>query len=248
MAEPAQPDDFFVGYLRPPLQLVRILAVALSLLLLGVDAVSLLLYRIQEARASGDWGTEGEVEIEGVLLAEPYPTVLVPATPDVPAHAVLLVSEGKRGAPSGLAPFDGKRVTVQGYPLLRDALTVLQLSQPPRPSEKPGPAPALAMMELGPRTLTGEIVDSKCFLGAMVPGEGKVHAGCASLCLLGDIPPLFVTRGANGRLTYRLLSDESGGPASEAAADHAGEFLTLTGNIRRFEGIEIFAVPRRALD
>ena len=250
MAEPTVPgpaDDFFVGYLRTPLRLVRWLAVVLALLLLGIDAVSLLLYRIQEARASGDWGSEGEAAYDGVLLARPYPTVLVPASPGHPAHAVLLVAEGKHGAPD-VAALDGRRVTVQGYPLFRDALTVLQLSQPPRLAENAGAAPAPAVTELGPRTLTGEIADSKCFLGAMVPGEGKVHAGCAGLCLLGDIPALFVTRDAAGRLTYRLLSDEAGGAMSEAAAAHAGEFLTLTGTVRRYDGIEVFAVPRRELD
>jgi hypothetical protein len=28
-------------------------------------------------------------------------------------------------------------------------------------------------------TLTGEIVDSKCYLGVMNPGQGKVHRDCA---------------------------------------------------------------------
>ncbi|SRR5579885_433368 len=250
MAEPAPSDDFFVGWLRTPLRLVRFLAVALTLLLLAVNAVSLLAYRSQEARASGDWGSGGEAAYDGVLLARPYPTLLVPASPGHPAHAVLLVSEGKAGAPPGLAALDGRRVTVQGYPLFRDALTVLQLSQPPRLQENAAAVPASApqALELGTRTLSGEIADSKCFLGAMVPGEGKVHAECASLCLLGDIPALFVTRAADGRPTYRLLSDEAGNAMADAAADHAGAFLTLTGTLRRYDGIEIFAVPRRALD
>jgi hypothetical protein len=161
---------------------------------------------------------------------------------------VLLVSEGKHGAPDDLAPLDGAAVTVQGYPLLRDGLTVLQLSQHPRRSEAAGAAPTFAAAELGPRTLKGEIADSKCFLGAMNPGEGKVHAGCASLCLLGDIPPLFVTRDTAGRLTYRLLADEQGGPIAEGAANQAGADVTLTGELHRVGPLEIFAVPRASLE
>jgi hypothetical protein len=246
MAEPG--DDFFVGYLRAPLRLVRFLAVFVALLLLAVDAAALVAYRVQEARATGDWGTDGEVALDGVLLARPYPVVIVPATAEHPANAVLLVSEGKHGAPAGLAALDGLRVTVQGYPLLRDDLTVLQLSQPPRRSSMPGGAPALVATALGQRTLRGEIADAKCFLGAMNPGEGKVHAGCASLCLLGDVPPLFVTRDAAGKLTYRLLADQDGGPNPEGAANRAGASLTLTGTLSRIGPLEIFAVPRASLD
>lgn len=241
-------DDFFVGYLRTPLRLVRFLAVFVTMLLLAVDAAALVTYRLQDVRASGDWGTDGAVAIDGVLLARPYPVVIVPATPGHPANAVLLVSEGKHGAPAGLAALDGERVTVEGYPLLRDGLTVLQLSQYPRRSGNAGGAPALAATELGPRTLSGEIADAKCFLGAMNPGEGKVHAGCASLCLLGDIPPLFVTRDAAGKLTYRLLADAEGGAIAEGAANRAGAYVTLTGTLRRVGPLEIFAVPRASLD
>jgi hypothetical protein len=240
-------DEFFVGWARAPLRLVRFIAIVASVLLVVVDAVALILYRAQDARASGDWSTAGEVAYDGILLARPYPVVLVPASPRVPAHAVLLVSEGKNGAPPGLEALDGKTVTVQGYPLLRDGLTVLQLEGLPHEARTAQP-PLVAAVTMGPRTLTGEIVDSKCYLGAMVPGEGKVHAECAALCLLGDIPPLFVTHDAKGRNTYRLLADETGGPMPVEAADHTGQFLTLSGTIIHRDGIDLFSVARSALD
>jgi hypothetical protein len=240
-------DDFFVGWARAPLRLVRFVAIVASAVLVGADAVALILDRAQEARASGDWGTAGEVAYDGVLLARPYPVVLVPASPRVPAHAVLLVSEGKHGAPPGLEALDGKSVTVQGYPLLRDGLTVLQLEGLPHEA-KAVPTPPAAAVTMGTRTLTGEIVGSKCYLGAMVPGEGKVHAECAALCILGDIPPLFVTHDAKGHNTYRLLADETGGPMPVEAADHTGQFLTLSGTIIHRDGIDLFSVPRASLD
>lgn len=245
MADSPDAPDFFVGYLRMPLRIVRFVAIAASMLLLGADAVALLLYRAQTARASGDWGN-AEAAYDGVLMARPYPVVLVAATASEPARAVLLVSEGKHGAPPGLEPLDGKRVHAQGYPLLRDGLIVLQLSQMPRAAE--GAAPPHAATPLGAHTITGEIVDSKCFLGAMNPGEGKVHEPCAALCLLGGIPPLFVSRGDDGRLAYRLLADEDGGPMPEEAANHNGQPLTLTGNLTRLDGIDVFAVKRAALE
>lgn len=241
----AEPGDFFVGYLRTPLRLVRFLVLVVIALFLLVDAVALLAYRSQEARASGEWG-DAEVAYDGVLVARPYPVVIVAATREKPAHAVLLVEENKFGAPEDLSRLDGRAVTVQGYPLLRDSVTVLQLSQHPRALDKP--AEPVAARELGTHTLTGEIADSKCFLGAMIPGEGKVHEFCAGLCLLGGIPALFVTRNAAGKATFRLLADADGGAMVDAASSHAGMFLTLTGKLRRLDGIEIFSVPRAQLD
>jgi hypothetical protein len=82
-------------------------------------------------------------------------------------------------------------------------------------------------------TLRGEIVDSKCFLGVMVPGEGKTHKDCASLCLRGGIPPAFVVRDREGRTALMLLVSESGGSLAghEAAVRLAAEPIELTGVI-----------------
>ena len=77
--------------------------------------------------------------------------------------------------PAALDRLDGKTVTTQGYPLLRDGLTVLQTETMPREMRQSLPPPAASVV--GSRTLTGEIVDSKCFLGAINPGEGEVNPG-----------------------------------------------------------------------
>ena len=81
--------------------------------------------------------------------------------------------------------------------------------------------------------LRGEIVDSKCFLGVMVPGEGKTHKDCASLCLRGGVPPAFVVRDREGRMALMLLVSESGGSLAghEAAVRLAGEPIEMTGVI-----------------
>jgi hypothetical protein len=51
-----------------------------------------------------------------------------------------------------------------------------------------------------PIEVRGEIVDSKCFLGVMVPGSGKTHKDCASLCLRGGIPPALYVRDQSGQI------------------------------------------------
>lgn len=83
--------------------------------------------------------------------------------------------------------------------------------------------------------LRGEIVDPKCFSGAMKPGDGKTHKACAALCLRGGIPPVLVQRGAEGLLVYHVLVSDSGGRLgpSELAKVIAvvGEPVELSGTV-----------------
>jgi hypothetical protein len=59
--------------------------------------------------------------------------------------------------------------------------------------------------------LRGEIVDTKCYLGVMTPGEDKVHRGCAVRCISRGVPPAFLVRDASA--DSRILSF---GPATTA--------------------------------
>jgi hypothetical protein len=59
---------------------------------------------------------------------------------------------------------------------------------------------------LGEVDLVGEIVDSKCYLGNMNPGNGKVHRDSAVRCLSGGIPPVFATNDFNGSPAVLLLT------------------------------------------
>jgi hypothetical protein len=72
-----------------------------------------------------------------------------------------------------------------------------------------------ALQALGDVSLAGEILDSKCWFGAMRPSSGKVHKACASLCIRGGIPPAFFARGpANqGALMIMTTGGRAHGPA-----------------------------------
>jgi hypothetical protein len=59
---------------------------------------------------------------------------------------------------------------------------------------------------LGEFDLVGEIVDRKCYLGNMNPGNGKVHRDCAVRCLSGGILPVFATNDFNGSPAVLLLT------------------------------------------
>ena len=82
-------------------------------------------------------------------------------------------------------------------------------------------------------TLRGEIIDPKCYLGAMKPGGGKTHKACAMLCLSGGIPPMFVTRDAQRRETFYLLTMVNGSAATETVLPFVGDPVAITGRVEQ---------------
>jgi hypothetical protein len=105
----------------------------------------------------------------------------------------LLVAPGKHGADDLVAAFDGKQVSLQGQLIYREGGVMVEIEPSSITSVDNDLAKLAVARDLGAVKLNGEIVDSKCYLGVMNPGHGKVHRDCASRCLSGGIPPLFVT-------------------------------------------------------
>jgi len=87
-----------------------------------------------------------------------------------------------------------------------------------------------------PIAVKGEVVDSKCFLGVMVPGSGKTHKDCASLCLRGGIPPALFAHDRAGQSALMLLAGPSGEAIGARARHIAGEAVEMTGMLQRQGG------------
>ncbi|HEV2674332.1 MAG TPA: hypothetical protein VGV37_07300 [Aliidongia sp.] len=232
---------FYVGYLKLPRGLKGFLVAVLLILAVGDIALAVLVFGAQRPHATGDWGAGGEVAFVGQFQAKPYPLLRLFATGGAPAHAVLLVGEGKVGAPAGLDDLDGAMVEVRGYPIRRGDLIVLQLDQVPvrQDGSRMDPLPVAASE---PATLEGEVVDSKCYAGAMNPGEGKAHEACGSFCLYGGIPALFVARADDGALRWYLMAAPDGGPIGDEARALVGRRVRLAGTVSRGDGLAIFSV------
>lgn len=181
---------------------------------------------------------------EGVLRTDPYP-MLEMDTMNGPS-IVLLVEVGKHGAGPRAAGLVGRRVRVQGWPLERDGRRIIELAPDdsaiqPR-SDGTVVEPALAEVPLGRVRLRGEIVDSKCFLGAMKPGDGKGHKACATLCIRGGIPPTFVTSDELGNRTYYLLRDAGGGPCGDWILPIVGEPVEVEGTFIRVADLMVLSI------
>jgi len=235
---------FFIGWAGLPRGLYGFIAAAVAGVV-GVGALFAALILVAlPPRATGEWSSG---DFTGVLVTKPYALVRVPAGGDRPARSVLLVDAWKFGVELGPEYADGQAVHVQGFALQRGDVTVLQVNgAPERLNQAPPPIPALR--DTGEQTVSGEIVDSKCWTGAMNPGEGKAHRGCGSLCLLGNIPALFITAAPDGPPRWYVLADADGNPLGEAIRLHIGEPQTLTGRVFEAADLREFRIDRKSAD
>ena len=81
--------------------------------------------------------------------------------------------------------------------------------------------------------LVGEIVDTKCYLGAMKPGRGKPHRSCASLCIRGGIPAALLVRTETGERELIHLVDPAGRPLGPELLEWVGQPVQIVGQLRR---------------
>ena len=198
MREAVMNGEFYVGYTAkaPPMLARRIRGITLALVL-GAVAIAVALVYAQAPFAASKFEF-GEIrEYEGVIATRPYPILF---TRDA---QFLLVAPGKHGLSSD--GIDGQRVRLKGSLIERGSEAMLQVEPASLKSlsEVRASSPSV---QLGHVVLTGEIVDSKCYLGVMNPGNGKVHRDCAARCISGGIPPAFVARDASGVARTFLLA------------------------------------------
>jgi len=218
---------FFVGWAGLPRGLYGFVALVVAGIAAFAAIFATLVLVALPPRETGSWDSG---DFEGILVTKPYPLVRVPGKGTTPAFSVLLVDDWKFGVALDPKLRDGDPVHVQGYALRRGTVTVLQIAAPLRPASDPvGALPA--PRDTGEQAISGEIVDSKCWAGAMNPGDGKAHRGCGSLCLLGGIPALFITRGNDKAASWFVLADAAGNPLDEAIRAHVGELQTLRGHV-----------------
>jgi hypothetical protein len=225
-------NDFYVGYLpKAPTSVGRF--VRKTVLALEVVAMALALVfvfgQMHFANSSFEYGNVRS--FEGTIVAGPYPVLLVARPGDVGNRAqyseYLLVAPGKHGADELVAGFDGRQVRLQGQLIYREGATMVEVVPGTLSAMKSSSSGTETIRNLGPVIVTGEIVDSKCYLGVMNPGQGKVHRDCAARCLSGGIPPLFVT--TDGREQFLLVGLDGIALQHDALREFIAEPISIRG-------------------
>jgi hypothetical protein len=83
------------------------------------------------------------------------------------------------------------------------------------------------------KTLTGELVDTGCYLGHGAKGEK--HIDCASKCIANGMPMGLLT--ADGSLYLITLDHENADPYN-ALKNMAGKTVTVTGTVMTRNGMK----------
>jgi hypothetical protein len=225
--------EFYVGYLSMPPRLrwaVRGL-VLLLLALIGLDAW--LVASMQPAAGTGSWADTPQ-EYAGTLTRNPYPMLRVKMPAGIKTY--LLVSDEKRGAQAALGVTPDGPVRLSGFPITRSGLGMIELAANDVAVISETAAIEEPAREVhGSVTLDGEIIDSKCWLGVMRPGDGHLHKACASLCIRGGIPPMFVTRGRGGDVPALMLLTQADGSAvpPESIIPYVADAVRVTGTVEK---------------
>ncbi len=245
----SKPDEFYVGYLPGPPGHIRFLKRAVPAMLLMIVVIGAVTIRAHNNPGKGSWDTDTEQKLEGIIDTSPYAMIRV-SIPGKGLQSILLVSEGKFGARERAEPFRGQYVRVTGTLLERDGRRLLELTDGDKAIERTSDASAAMVKRMaGPpaelltrQTFRGQTIDPKCYLGAMKPGEGKAHKDCATLCISGGIPPMFITRNVQGVATYYLLSAPDGGPASDGILPFIADAVEISGDVERLADLLVFKI------
>ena len=253
-------DEFYIGYLpKAPKKIARttLLAVVGFFILLGVTAF--IIVSGQQTINNGTYEFGELTEVEGLIYKTPHPFIKVSAGKDIEGNEVykniLLINFGKFGASETLEKIESKvgvlfnsvYVKLRGTLIYHNGVTLLELTELENSYISYRPMVdryqySKKTTDLGQMTLSGEIVDSKCYFGSMKPGEGKPHRSCAALCISGGIPPVYVVQNENKEADYYLMVGANGQQINQELLPYVAENVTLKGRVEQSDEWKILYV------
>ena len=229
-------DEFFVGYLKSmPAALGQAVRLRVAVLIVAVVLLAALLPLLQKHFYPVVFEFGMVRTFVGVLHETPVPTLALirpgQSTGVSTVSHYLLVGPGKFGAADLIEGFHGKRVELSGSLIHFEGQTMIELLPDSIRALEPTEQGTSVLLSLGRQKLRGEIVDSKCYLGAMNPGNFKTHKACAIRCIAGGIPPVLVTRHTDGSASHYILVDERGHSVNKRVLEMIAEPLEIEGEV-----------------
>jgi len=186
-----------------------------------------------------------------VIGANPY-AALRTRDLDGEVRTALLACEGKCGVAARVGALAGAHVVVTGSLIQRGRHAMIAVDQVGDwvrrdPAAVPDAMLAFPSPEsLGEFELAGEILDSKCWFGAMRPASGKTHKACASLCIRGGIPPAFFAGGPGGSGVLTLLVND-GRAFGPELLEYVADPVRVRGRLFRLGDLDFLDLPMSAI-
>ncbi|MFT5123610.1 MAG: hypothetical protein ACI9TH_000258 [Kiritimatiellia bacterium] len=234
-------DDFYVGYMKTaPAALGAVMRkwVVLMIIITAIVATAISLSQKPFRTGVFEFGTVDAYL--GIVRLDPVPVAMANkrwadvSFDEKPYY--LLVNQGKFGAAALFEGMDGACVSFDATRIYRDGQQMLEVV--PGSVVKDGASftdDALTRV-IGQHTFRGEIVDSKCYLGVMNPGNLKTHKACAIRCISGGVPPVLVVRDIDDDVRYLILIGPNGEAMNEHVLDKIAEPVEISGTVEERGG------------
>lgn len=231
------PDEFYIGYERGMPPRTRRAVTGAVTLAAVVTTVAALVFTSQQRGLADSRFEFGQVRsFEGYLSLTPAPALLVADSGQTRLY--WLVATGKFGPGVALGGARPGWVTLSGTLIERDPWRMIEVvAGSIRPHWSRAAPPSLSLPSPRRVAIRGEIVDSKCYLGVMNPGERVVHRDCAVRCLAGGVPAMFAYQDSAGSHLALLVG---GDPRLRQIA--VGRPITLSGVLSGPEASLVFSV------
>lgn len=235
-------DEFFVSYIEGSLgentkkTLKRFTWISLIVIIIGASLFSF----SQKPFSNSSFELASESKISGIFHENPYPMLRVNVA-EGEYKNVLLLGFGKSSVNASLEKvrnqiksLEGMTLSIEGNLIYYNGKTLIQVTDAEKVSLENKPKVFLKEnVQLGEMTLSGEVIDPKCYFGVMKPGKGKIHRSCASLCISGGIPPVLATNDENNLSPYFLITDLKGNPINKEILPFIGKPSEIKGTVEK---------------
>ena len=237
-------NDFFIGY-QPTMptrtrQFLTRWIIGFGLLLLMLAG---LLAACQSPFATTTFDRFNLTSYTGQFMQVPYPHLLITESNRI--RRILVMNPGKHT--TQLADFHNQFITLKGKAIRRGTETMIEISpNSVKPIAAIATFPKPVTQTIGPISVVGEIVDSKCFLGAMKPGNLKPHRACASLCIRGGAPPMLFTQ--SNSTHFYILATPDNRPINNYIQNQIAQPVQIDGTLIQRDNLSIILTDQvRAL-
>lgn len=233
------PDSpLYVGYLPLPPQHARFLRVFIPVSLWMLVVLNIAILIAMRDPSAATWNTNDTVTLSGRIRDDGAPVLITEA-----GETVLIVRDSKLGAFRG--PAREGPAEISGFILERSGRRMIEITQ--AESDRLAARPVReridrAFPHTSPVTIRGEILDAKCFLGAMKPGDGKTHKACATVCIRGGIPAAMRIRRADGTETLALIVGPDFAPFPASVEPFIADPIEIDGAMFRIGDMDAIAV------
>ncbi len=240
-------NDFFIGWSddTPKADRRFFIGAGLGLLTATAALAGGVAFR-QNRPGKGTWNQGDVREWRGTVTAEPY-SMIRTADLDGRPRTALLSCLGKCGVSARIGALSGKSVIIKGSLIQRGTHAMIAvvdgmdwIREDPEPTSTNLTFPEIE--PLGQVTLRGEILDTKCWFGAMRPSEGKVHKECASLCIRSGLPPAFYVTDRQSQKRLMIMTDHGLGH-SKALLPFVADPVEITATAQKWGDLLLLDGP-----